>query len=218
MATGFSNLAELQQAIGHVPLDRIRMTPPPGSAVLRDAEEMADRGELTCELVDGVLIEKAMGFIESRVAMILGSILIKYLDEHDLGLVAGSDGYTEYFAGCVRAPDVSFVSWDRLPGRRVPTDPIPELVPDLAVEVLSPSNTAAEMRRKLADYRQGGVRAVWLIDPRNETATLHLGGADSVEAEPVEIGPAGKLTAPAVLPGFELTLGQLLERSGVRPG
>ena len=53
--------------------------------------------------------------------------------------------------GLVRIPDVAFISWGRLPNRRVPTEPIPDLAPDLAVEVLSVGNTPGEMARK----RQG---------------------------------------------------------------
>ena len=174
---------------------------------------MAGRGERTCELVDGVLIEKASGFLESVVGATLTYLLHKHFEEKDLGIVVGSDATSRYYDDCVRAPDVSFVSWERLPNRRVPTDPIPELAPDLAVEVLSPTNTAAEMRRKLADFKKGGVRVVWLIDPRDETATLYLG-----DAEPLEIDAAGKLDAGEVLPGFDLTLGELLDKSGVRGG
>ena len=54
--------------------------------------------------------------------------------------------------GLVRIPDLAFISWQRLPERRVPTDPIPGLVPDLVVEVLSDGNTAAEMDRKRREY------------------------------------------------------------------
>ena len=61
--------------------------------------------------------------------------------------------------------NVSFISWQRLPGGELPKKPIPNLVPDLAVEVLSKGNTKAEMRRKLHEYFQAGVRLVRPIDP-----------------------------------------------------
>lgn len=213
MATGFSNLAELQAAIGDVPLDRIRANPAPGMATLDDAIAADKTRPPTCELVDGVLVEKAMGYQESLVAMMLGQLLGNYVMDNDLGLLAGSDATSHYYEGCVRAPDVSFVSWDRLPGRRAPKDPIPDLAPSLAVEILSVSNTAREMQRKVADYQQGGVEVIWLIDPRAETAALYLG-----DAEPVTVGVDGKLDAGDLLPGFELTLGELLDKSGVRGG
>src|SRR6266566_4083084 len=75
-------------------------------------------------------------------------------------------------SGLVRIPDVSFVSWDRLPGRRVPDVPIPDLAPDLAVEVLSESNTAEEMAIKRREYFTSGTRLVWQIDPVTRTAEV----------------------------------------------
>ena len=69
------------------------------------------------------------------------------------------------FPGLVRIPDIAFVSWARIPGGRMPKEPIPDLVPDLAVEVLSPSNTPREMALKRRHYFEAGVRLVWIVDP-----------------------------------------------------
>ena len=66
----------------------------------------------------------------------------------------------------VRIPDVSFTNWDRVPGRVVPDAPVPDLAPDLAVEVLSEGNTREEMERKLKEYFHSDVQLVWYIDPR----------------------------------------------------
>ena len=74
--------------------------------------------------------------------------------------------------GLVRIPDVSFICWDRLPGRESPREPIPDLAPDLAVEVLSEGNTKAEMARKVREYFEAGVKLVWLIDPKKRTARV----------------------------------------------
>ena len=65
----------------------------------------------------------------------------------------------------LRIPDVAFVSWDRFPDGEIPADPAPEIVPDLAVEVLSRSNSAGEMSRKVKEYFSAGVRLVWYVDP-----------------------------------------------------
>ncbi len=70
-------------------------------------------------------------------------------------------------------PDVAFMSWDRLPGKTVPDEAIPELAPDLAIEVLSAGNTKGEMERKLKDYFFAGVRLVWYIDWRRRTAEVY---------------------------------------------
>jgi Uma2 family endonuclease len=113
--------------------------------------------------------------------------------------------------GLVRIPDVSFLAWKKFPGRELPAEPIPQLVPDLAVEVLSEGNTALEMRRKLTEYFEVGVRLVWMIDPTTHTAEAYtsLKRKRSIPAQ-------GTLQGGAVLPRFRLPLPQLFARAGRR--
>src|SRR5206468_3137285 len=115
------------------------------------------------ELVDGVLVEKAMGFIQSSLACVLIQLLRNFLDQYPLGIVGGPDGMMRLAPGMVRMPDVSVVYWDRFPGRRVTHEPVPRIAPDLAVEILSESNTKAEMDRKLREYFAAGARLVWYL-------------------------------------------------------
>jgi Uma2 family endonuclease len=82
---------------------------------------------------------------------------------------------------------------------------VPELAPDIAVEVLSPSNTPGEMRQKMAEYFANGTRLVWLIDPRSRTIAVHT-AADEPDAV---LGEADKLTAADVLPAFEVAVATL---------
>jgi len=70
-------------------------------------------------------------------------------------------------------PDVAFASWDRFPDRKIPKAPIPSLAPDLVIEVLSESNTKAEMERKRGEYFSSGVRLVWEFDPESRTVTVY---------------------------------------------
>ena len=71
-------------------------------------------------------------------------------------------------------PDVSFISWQQLPGRNFPDDAIASLYPDLAVEVVSAGNTPGEMRRKLKDYFAAGTQIVWFIYPKTKShGSLH---------------------------------------------
>jgi hypothetical protein len=88
--------------------------------------------------------------------------------------------------GLVRIPDVSFISWDRMPGRQIPARPIPDLVPDLAVEVLSEGNTDKEMERKRGEFFRAGVRLAWFIDPVDRTAVVYTAPGQSTA-----IGPEG---------------------------
>ena len=96
-----------------------------------------------------------------------------FLHEHDLGNVAGADGALRLMPGLVRIPDVSFISWDRLSDRSIPTDALPDLTPDLAVEILSEGNTPGEMDRKLRDYFFAGTRPVWYIDSQRRSVRVY---------------------------------------------
>jgi Uma2 family endonuclease len=94
----------------------------------------------------------------------------------------------------------------------VPEAPIPDLAPDLAVEVLSESNTAAEMARKREEYFAAGVRLVWLVDPRSRTVTVH-----DAEGRSTTLDETATLDGGAVLPGFAMPLRDLfaeLDRRG----
>ena|SRR5208337_1725844 len=102
-------------------------------------------------------------------------------------------------SGQVDISDAAFTSWGRLPGRERPGKPIPDLAPDLAVEILSKSNTKAEMKRKLAEYFQAGTRRVWLVDPRKRTVRVHTSPDQSVLLE-----EGDTLLAGDILPGFRL--------------
>jgi Uma2 family endonuclease len=194
-------VADLLEQLGGIAPDRVRMKPPPGTATEADLIEAVDRHDSLWELVDGVLVEKAMSFRESLLALCLGTLLKAFVDPRNLGLVAGADAMIRLFPGLVRLPDVAFVSWDRIPGRCVPKEPIGGFAPDLAVEILSPSNTRAEMARKRREYFAAGVRLVWVIDPDARTATVFT----DVDRSTV-LTEADTLEGGDVLPGFVLPL------------
>src|SRR4051812_44578501 len=173
MAVRFANAAELVQRLGNIPLARICFTPPPGTATERDLLTALRRNDRLYELVDGTLVEKTMGLSESMIAGLILRKIGNFAEEGDLGIPAGADGTVRLLKGLVRIPDVSFFCWDKLPGRVLPSEPIPDLFPDLAVEVLSENNTPEEMDRKLREYFLAGVRLVWMIDPRTRTAAVY---------------------------------------------
>jgi Uma2 family endonuclease len=128
-------LADLHERLGRVPLHRIRCRPAPGTATEADVL-VYPRGEKRLyELVDGVLVEKPMGYYESLLAAWLIRFLGSFLDVHDLGIVLGADATLRLAPGLVRLPDVSFIAWERCPNRELSIEPIPDLVPDLAVEM-----------------------------------------------------------------------------------
>jgi Uma2 family endonuclease len=201
---GWVTVADLWQRLGQVPLERIRLTPTPGTAIEQDVLDSIDHADRICELVDGVLVEKTLGYIESLLAMAIGEFLRRFVRDRKLGIVLGPDGTLRILPRQVRIPDVCFLSWERFPGGKLPQTPIPAVAPDLAVEVLSEGNTEGEMRRKLQDYFTAGVRLVWYVDPRTRTAAVYTSPEQSTV-----LGENDVLTGGDVLPGFRLPLREL---------
>jgi len=208
------SVAELLERLGDIPAHRVRWKPYPGTATEQDviaAEAALDKR--LCELVDGTLVEKPMGQYESRLAAVLIHLLETFLDKHPLGICYGESAMLRVVPGQVRMPDVSFVSWDKLPNHELPAEAIATLVPDLAVEVLSPSNSRREMERKRGEYFQGGARLVWEIYPKTQSARVYT-SADQF----IEIASDGSLDGGDVLPGFVLPLAHLFARAGRQRG
>jgi len=205
-------VAELVQRLGVGP-ERIRMQPWPGTATEQDVIDIDVHENRLCELVDGVMVKKTVGQYESRVAVVLIFFLEYYTHKHGRGIVLGEAGTLRIMPHLVRIPDVSFISWKRLPGRKLPAEPIPDLAPNLAVEVISEGNTPKEMQRKLGEYFKAGVQAVWFIYPESRTAEIYASASKKRE-----IGPEGILVGGRVLPGFRLSLKALFARAGKRRG
>jgi Uma2 family endonuclease len=197
--------ADLVERFGAIPLSRVVQSPSPGSATEQDVLELSEHEDRLCELVDGTLMEKTVGAYESYLAVYLVELLNAFVRKHRLGFTLGEAGMMRLLPGLVRIPDISFISWDRLPERRVPREPIPDLVPDLAVEVISRYNTRQEMDRKLEDYFSAGVRLVWYVyhTPRREV------WAYVSPTEYVVVREDETLDGGAVLPGFQLSLAEL---------
>jgi len=199
----FRTAADLLHELGDIPPERVRLRPTPGEATEQDL--LKPDGRL-CELVDGVLVEKAMGYDESLLAVELLLTLAGFVKRYRLGEVTAPDGTLRLMPGLVRIPDIAFISRENLPKKGEPRRPIPDLVPDLVIEILDLSNTKAEMKRKLREYFDAGVRLVWLIDPETRSALIHTSPEASTK---LEIGES--LDGGDVLPGFALPLAELFE-------
>jgi Uma2 family endonuclease len=201
-------VADLLEKLGGVPPERVRLKPPPGTATEEDLLEIQRREKRNCELIDGVLVEKPLGYRESMLAAWIIMLMADYFRQHDVGTVAGADGAVRLMAGLVRIPDISFIAWDRLPGREVPDTPILGLAPDLAVEVLSRGNTPKEMSLKLREYFLAGVRLVWLVDPRKRTVRVYTAPDQSTR-----LTEGQALDGGDVLPGLRLPLREVFGRT-----
>lgn len=197
----------LGEVLSHeMPFHRILLHPTPGTATVADVEAVHLREDRLCELIDGTLVEKTMGFKESHLAAMLCYFLIDFMQPRRLGVVLGADGMTRIKADQVRIPDVAVYLNERFPGGKLPIEAIPSVIPDLAVEVLSPSNTRQEMDRKLRDYFAAGVRLVWYADPRKRQVTVY----EAID-RPTVLDHSATLDAGTVLPGFTLLVADWLK-------
>ena len=197
-------IADLVDRLGGIPLDRILFQPVPGEATVEDVIAADARQNRLCELVDGVLVEKPMGFRESLIAALLIQRMRAFVEERRLGVVSAPDGMLQISENVVRMPDAAFIAWSRFPGGKIPHDPAPQIAPDLAVEVLSPTNTRREMERKRAEYFAAGTRLVWQIDPESRRAEVYTSVTDCLP-----IDNDGSLDGGDVLPGFAISLREL---------
>ncbi len=200
---------DLIARLGDVPPERIRMSPLPGTATEKDLLRLAERDKVLCELVDGVLVEKVMGAREGGVGGVVLAHIEIYLLDHDVGATFGADAPLRLLGRLVRMPDVSFVRWEKLPGRCYPDEPIPDLVPDLAVEVLSDNTTPAEMGRKRREYFLAGTSLVWLVDPNRRTVTVFT---QTNAEQGTTLTEADTLNGDNVLPGFRLSVATVFRR------
>jgi Uma2 family endonuclease len=198
---------QLLAELGDIDPKRVRLAPPPGRAKVTDVVRLNDRYGRLYELVDGTLVEKVMGFPDSSLATYLIREIGKYLDHHDIGELVGADGMMQIFPNLVRIPDVAFISRQRLPGGVLPTAQVPAIVPDLAVEVISPGNTKREMERKLNEYFRAGVSVVWFVYRLNRTVAVYT-APDVAEV----LSETDTLDGKNVLPGFRLSLAKLFGR------
>jgi Uma2 family endonuclease len=158
------------------------------------------------ELVEGRLVREPIPGPEHGQIMIeLGARLAAYAKPRKLGVVFAHSGYKlRSKPDTVRGPDVSFVSAARLPATGVPREFL-QLSPDLAVEIVSPSNTAREIMRKVLEYLTAGTRIVWVVDPSTRSVTVYPG------REHIRILQGqDELDGGSVLPGFRVTVEALL--------
>jgi len=158
------------------------------------------------ELVRGALVvREPAGMRQGRVVASLSRRLMDHVEANGLGQVyAGDTGFTlARSPDTVRAPDIAFIRRDRVPDPEPPG--YPDLAPDLAVEVLSPSNRPGEMLAKVADWLSGGTSLVWVIDPERRQA--HVYRQDGTEAVVPE---SDALSGEDLLPGFRCALDAIL--------
>ena len=159
-------------------------------------------------LIDGILYEDAMpGRVHGRLALKIGRNLDEYAEAHNLGEVTVETGYyppdTRY---TLLLPDVAYQSFAKLPDP--PPDGYVPQMPDLAVEIQSPSDSLSKLRRKAQAYLENGTALVWLVQPtRRGVEVCRLSEGASLQTE--FVGQGDTLSGEDILPDFELELSKL---------
>jgi len=189
-------------AMPPIPAESITPVPPPTAIAPIIPDDML------YEVVDGQVVEKKMSARETEIASILVGMLTPYLRTNRLGKVVGEMLFRINPENDLRRrPDVAFVSHARWPfNRRVPNVPVWDMVPDLAIEVVSPSNSAFAVQRKVHDYFKAGVTRVWVVYPEQAEVYIY-----STPQQVQVVGVGQELDGGDLLPGFRLPVAVLFE-------
>ena len=157
------------------------------------------------ELVDGKLVEKNMSSLATRSVGMICTELGVYLKT----VASGGACFTEQAFQCfphdpqmIRRPDLAVVVAERL--HLVPDEGHVPVAPDLAVEVISPTDRVYDLEQKLKDYFSAGIKLVWVVSPYSRTVHVHR--LDTTETK---LGQADTLTGESVLPGFSVVVANL---------
>ena len=167
-------------------------------ATIADLERHLGR----CELIDGEIIDMAPagfehGFVVANIAALLGS----FARSHQLGRVlAGDPGFIVNERN-VRAPDVAYLDVERV--AQAPARGFMRFVPNLAVEVVSPSDSYSEVIAKARMWVDQGVSLVWIVDPSSQTVEVYAPGRALVQ-----LTADARIDGAEVLPGFSCVVAE----------
>ena len=168
---------------------------PKGTATVEDLLKMPEDGQ-KYELVDGEIVVSPTGYRHSKITIKIVHIIASFLDEHPIGEVCGSDLGIWLSNRNLRSPDVTYVRNEKVPKGKAARN-FAEFVPDLAVEVLSPSDRPRFVRRKVEEFLENDVPIVWLVDPEAKTVT-EFRPASEPKVHSIE----DTIHAEPILPGF----------------
>ena len=178
------------------------------SQALTDEQFMAlPEDDNLYEYVNGELIVVANSGVEhGYLALTLGYFLTGFVRSHRLGVTCDSSTAFKMKMGNKRSPDLAFIAKERLQGlKRLPKGFF-EGAPDLAVEIISPNNTFAEIHNKLVEYFENGTRLVWVILPDEESVLVYHQPKPSKLLQVED-----NLDGEAVITGFQLPLMELFQ-------
>ena len=157
------------------------------------------------ELVDGRLQEVPTTGKHDQITLWLGYLMVPYA--MGLGMLTASSAGFRMAGGNLRVPDFGFTRFDRFPNNEVP-DGFIEFAPDLAVEIISPSEEPADMARKVSEYFASGARQVWHMFPETQTITVFRSPTEAMTYQPED-----ELDLSEILPGFRSRVSDLFGRA-----
>lgn len=172
-----------------------------------EVANLPEYADCLVELVDGEIVTLPFSNgLHGRIVIRLGGKIDRFLDEHALGQVTGADaGFAlernSDGRDTVRGLDIAFLSRERAPEPLA--ESIIEIVPDLAIEVISPSNSADDIRLKVRQLLAAGCAQVWVVYPSLREVDVHSANGIEIYRED------DSLSAPDILPGFELAVSDI---------
>lgn len=156
------------------------------------------------ELIDGELVMSAAGVEHGYVAILIAAALGSYVRSHKLGIVCDSSTGFWMKKGNFRSPDVSFIAKERLQGLKRPSKKFFQGSPDLAIEILSPSDTIEGIHERIVEYFENDTQLVWIVNLEEEIVLVYC------SPQPEKLLRAGNsLDGEAVVPGFVWPLAEL---------
>jgi Uma2 family endonuclease len=178
-------------------------------SIITSADQALANGDVLYEVVNGQHVElPPMGAFESSLASELHAFVHQCAKSKGLGRAVMEVLFLlSASAGLRRRPDVAFVSYERWPRRRrVPRQEAWDVVPELAVEVVSATNTAEEILAKVREYFQAGSKRVWVVYPAEEQVYVYQSPTQNRI-----LARGDDLDGEDILPGFRLPLAELFE-------
>jgi Uma2 family endonuclease len=165
------------------------------------------RGRFRYELVKGELITMSPAGSEHGAIVVNVTVLLaQHVKAHQLGIVFGAETGFKIAENpdTVLAPDVAFISRERIPESGIPKKYWPG-APDLAVEVLSPGDSAREVDKKVGQWLAAGSRLVWTVDPTKKSVTAYRASAPSISI----FSETDELSGEDVVPGFRCPVSEI---------
>lgn len=174
-----------------------------------DSRRISCGDEPLYEVVDGLRVElPPMGILSNVVANLLNVIMFSHARNHGLGtVVVEALLILDEESDLRRRPDVAFVSAERWPlDREIPEVGDWAVIPDLALEVISPNDRFGEVNKKVREYFRYGVREVWVVEPEDRVVSVYASPTD------VEIRTHEQSLETPLLPGLTIPLGEVFAR------